>query len=302
LAARRGEGRALVCTRCRDLVRCPDCSAPIARSPGGGRSCPACGAVSDRPPRCERCGPGELVPLAAGAERLASELARSIDAPVVVLEGHAPDLPPAPAVLVMTRGSAMDRAPEGGRVLAVLLPDMDGALRRPTVDAAEDALRLAFRIAGWTVSRTADDRSVAGEDDATVDADARSERRRTDAQVVVETRDPAHHALRALVEWDADTFWQVEEELRRPLRLPPHAVAIRLEVAASFDRASSRVRAHVAPGDDVLGPLVGEGGRAILLVRCHDREATLEALRPLRALTSRSGLELRLDVDPVDLG
>jgi primosomal protein N' (replication factor Y) len=291
LAARKGEGRALVCTRCRDLVRCPTCSAAVARSATGGRWCPACGDVSERAPRCERCGPGELAPLAAGAERLGAELSRTFDVPVAVLEGHAPDVPVAPAVLVMTRGSALDRPPEGGAVLGVVLPDIDGALRRPALDAAEDALRLAFRLAGWTVTRGPAAAGVA--EQATG---------HPEPQVVVETRDPGHHALAALVAWDADAFWRAEENVRRPLRLPPLAPAIRLDVPEDLSDALGRVRAHLAAGDDVVGPLPLERGRRALLIRSQDRTATLGALRPLRDVLSRQGVDLRVDVDPVDLG
>ena len=284
LAARRGEGRTLVCGRCGDLVRCTRCSASVARSPDGGWWCAACGASAPRAPRCERCGPGPLSPLAAGAERLGQELVRTIGAPVAVLEGHAPDVPPAPAVLVMTRGSVLDRPPPGGAVHGVVLPDLDGSLRRPTLDAAEDALRLAFRVAGWTVS------------------DGRT--RRPDPgvpSVIVETRDPEHHALRALSTWDAEAFWVEEEAMRAPLGLPPRRWAVRIEASAN-PSAIADVRRHVAPGDTVIGPSPLEGGRLALLVLTDDRVATLEALRPLRAASSRKGADLRVDVDPIDLG
>lgn len=315
LAALRGEGRALVCTRCRDLVRCSDCSAAIARTPTGGRWCPACGSVSTRPPRCERCGPSELAPLAAGAERLGAELARTFDVPVAVLEGHAPAVPAAPAVLVMTRGSALDRPPEGGRVLAAVLPDLDGSLRRPALDAAEDALRLAFRIAGWTVTSDVPAEVPSGRAEGSVaekssaegtvaeaDGIATSERTHRDPQVVVETRETEHHAMLALVAWDAEAFWRAEEEIRRPLRLPPHSSVIRIDVPDAFTDPLGRVRAHIAPGDDLVGPLPLGGARSALLVRCDDRLRTLAALRPLREAASRSSLDLRVDVDPVDLG
>lgn len=290
LAARRGEGRALVCTRCHDLVRCPTCTAALARTPAGGWWCPSCGATSPRTPRCERCGPGPLSPLAAGAERLGAELARAFDVPVVVLEGHAPDVPPAPAVLVMTRGSVLDRPPGGGPIAGVVLPDLDGALRRPTLDAAEDALRLAFRVAGWTVT------SVTGGPTAPATAPVTAD----GPHVVVETREPDHHALQALVAWDVDAFWDAETALRRPLDLPPHRPVIRIEAASAA--LVAEVRAHLAAGDGLVGPLPLGRGRVALLVRSCDRTATLAALRPLRDRMSRQGVELRVDVDPVDLG
>jgi hypothetical protein len=84
------------------------------------------------------------VPLAAGAVWLARELARTADVPVAVLEGYGRTPPPPPAIVVTTRGSVLDTPP--GPVGAVVLPDLDGSLRRPTLDAAEDTLRLAVQV------------------------------------------------------------------------------------------------------------------------------------------------------------
>lgn len=287
LAARRGEGRALVCTRCGDLVRCTSCRASVARGPDGGWWCARCGERSRRAPRCERCGPVELAPLAAGAERLGEELSRSLDVPVTVLQGHAPEVPPPPGVLVMTRGSVLDRPPGAGAVHGVLLPDVDGSLRRPTLDAAEDALRLAFRVAGWTVTRH----------------DGVPPDRPTDHRpaVVVETREAEHHALQALRAWDVDAFWAAETALRRPLGLPPLRPALRIEAPAAL-RLHERIPALLGGADALVGPQPLAGGRAALLVLCEDRATTLAALRPLRDSLSRQGADVRLDVDPVDLG
>jgi primosomal protein N' (replication factor Y) len=289
LAARRGEGRSLVCTRCGDPVRCTSCSSSVARRSDGGWWCHACGTASARAPVCARCGPTALAPLAAGAERLAEELARSLDGPVVVLEGYAAEAPPPPAVLVMTRGSVLDRAPAGGQVLGVVLPDLDGALRRPVLDAAEDALRLAFSVAGWTVN-TAED--PAEEGNSTQHA----------PQVVVETRDPEHHALRALAAWDPELFWDEETRIRAAVRLPPVVSVLRFEVHASGVDLRRLLRGVLLPGDEVVGPLPMDGRASAYLVKCADRRGTLAALRPVREDLSRSGADVRLDVDPIDLG
>jgi len=285
LAARRGEGRALVCSRCGDLLRCPRCAGAVARSAAGGRWCPACGESSARAPACPRCGPGPLSPLAAGAGRLGTELAATIDAPVVVLEGHAQPLPPPPAVLVLTRGSVLDRPPSAGPVLGVVLPDLVGSLNRPALDAAEDALRLAFAVADWTVASRTGPPSDAGPD------------------VVVEDRGPAHHALDALVAWDPDVFWAAETPLRAGVRLPPTGSLVRIEARPSARRGAVDVRAALAgvlpTGDDLVGPLPLEGGGDAWLLRTADRPAALAALRPLRGAWSRSGDDVRIDVDPI---
>ncbi len=287
LAARRGEGRALVCVRCGDLLRCPRCAGAIARSPAGGRWCPACGDTSPRPPACARCGPGPLSPLAAGAERIGAELRATLDVPIVVLEGHARPAPPPPAVLVMTRGSVLDRPPPLGPVRGVVLPDLEGALRRPTVDAAEDALRLASAVAAWSVAGRSSAPEGAGPD------------------VVVDARDPDHHALRALVAWDPDVFWDVELRTRAAVRLPPAVAVVRLEVRPGGRGSVPDVRAEVGPiladGDELAGPLALDAGADAWFLRTGDRARALAALAPVRSRWSRAGADVRVDVDPVSL-
>jgi primosomal protein N' (replication factor Y) (superfamily II helicase) len=276
LAARRGEGRALVCADCGERLVCPTCAASVAAAEGGGLHCEGCGWRARRVPSCPECRAREVVPLAAGAVRLGRELGRTVDAPVAVLEGYGRTPPPPPAVVVATRGSVLEVP--WGPVGAVVLPDLDGALRRPSLDAAEDTLRLAVTVARWTVQPGAPARS----------------------QVVAETRDPDHPAVRALEAWDPGGFWRSEVELRGVLRFPPAAYALRLEVGGDSD-VTAELRGTLPEGDDLLGPVPHEG-RAGFLIKSDDPAATLAALRGPRQVWSRQGVEARLDVDPVDAG
>jgi primosomal protein N' (replication factor Y) (superfamily II helicase) len=278
LAARRGEGRAVVCRRCGERLSCPTCASSLGvPEERGALLCEGCGWSARRVPPCRVCGEREVVPLAAGAVRLGSELARTFAVPVAVLEGYGQPAPPPPAVLVMTRGSVLDAPP--GIVGAVVLADLDGSLRRPTLDAAEDALRLACTLAGWTVHGRRDPGS---------------------SRVVVQTREPEHHAIAALAAWDPGGFWRTEVGVRAPLRFPPLAHAMRIEVGPGADGdVTALLRGSLAEGDELLGPLPVEG-RSGYLLKSSDRDATLQALRPLRESWSKAGVEVRLDVDPVD--
>ncbi|MBW3659752.1 MAG: hypothetical protein KY457_14020 [Actinobacteria bacterium] len=291
LAARKGEGRALVCSACGHRLRCPVCDSSLSRRGGADRRvhCHACGWASPGRPQCAGCGGERFVPLAAGAEQLGAELSRTFpDVPVAVLEGYAQPAPPPPAVLVMTRGSVLDAPP--GPVGAVLLPDIDGQLRRPALDAAEDTLRLSMQLAGWT---------VAGRDDA--GRGVRGSDRERAALVVVQTREPDHAVVQALVRWDPGGFWRTEAAARAELRFPPAAHAIRIDLAGPVDDVVSGLRAALPAGDDVLGPLPA-GARATVLVRTDDRAASLAAMADVRRAWSKAGLDVRVDVDPVDVG
>lgn len=287
LAARRGEGRALVCRGCGDLAKCPNCASSLGFR-GDTVLCEGCGWQPDGALTCARCGERRFAPLAAGAERLGRELDRTLpDTEVAVLEGYAQPVPEPPAVLVMTRGSAQLDPP--GPVGAVVLPDLDGQLRRPDLDAAEDTLRLAMRLAAW-VSREPDGASArpAGRGSA------------SGGVVVVQTAMPDHPAIQALVRWDPGSFWRAESQRRGELGFPPVGHAIRLSTGKEAARVRADLSQHLPDGDRVLGP-VPEDGRHGFLIKSRDRTGTVAALVDLRHAWSKDDLDVRVDVDPVDV-
>ncbi len=288
LAARRGEGRALVCAACGHRPVCSECGSSLAGADGRGRSrrglwCPTCGwATPTR--RCRDCGSTEFVPLAAGTERLASELRRAVQVPVHVLEGYDAEVGPPPAVLVMTRGSVMDAPP--GPVGGVVAGDVDSLLRRPSVDAPEDTLRLLMALGAWLGGPRSD--LAPGRPGGPG---------RDGPPLVVVTREPDHPAVVALRRWDAGGFWRADAEARAPF--PPSRSAI--AVTAPDDAVAAEVTAAVAAADTiVLGPAPVDDGRRLLLL-AKDRPATVARLATVRRRLSGDNVTLVVDVDPVDL-
>ncbi|MEX2324949.1 MAG: hypothetical protein WD576_04300 [Nitriliruptoraceae bacterium] len=275
LATRTGQGRMPVCSQCRTRIVCPECEWTLRL--GAQNACESCGWTSPSLPACAVCGGTTATPLAAGTERLATEIAASVGGPIAVLEGHAPEVPPPPAVLVMTRGSLLDTPP--GPVGAVVLPDYDAQLRRPSLDASQDALRTAMALAAWTTATATG--SAAGS-----------------APVIVQTTEPEHHAVVALRAWDPGGFWQHESTIREPFGFPPARYIIRVDADAD-ERFGVELATAVAPGDDVIGPMLIDGVSRYL-VKCDNRVATVGALRNHRIAWSRAGVDVRVDVDPVD--
>jgi primosomal protein N' (replication factor Y) (superfamily II helicase) len=287
VAARGGQGTALACRGCGTRRRCPVCDGSL-RTARGGTPSPGDGAPPQDPPSprwecaacgwdgpataCSECRDERTAPLAAGAGRLAQELSRSHpEADVVRMEGFdAPGPQRRPGLGVMTRGSVVDRPSWLGAEPAAIgvLPDADAMLNRPTLDAAEDALRLWFAVARWC------------------------------HRLIVQTREPNHPAVQALVRWDPAGFWQREGERRAELRYPPAASLIRISAPAdTADEVAGALRGALPADDDVLGPaLDGE-----VLVKTDRLPRTLEALRPLHEDWDRSDRKVRIDVDPVTL-
>lgn len=296
LATRRGEGRALACHECGEALRCPECESTVAAD-GRGVLCLGCGWARPRRPRCPACRAADSwVPLRAGAQRLAAELARSLpDVPVHALEGHAPEVPPAPAVLVVTRGSVLDAPP--GPVGAVVVPELDALTRRPVVDAGEDALRLCLALAGWVA------RSGIGPTRADLPDDVGDVPQRADDEVprvVVQTREPDGPVARAITAWDPSDYWRSEAPLRDELGFPPGGRLVRVDApAAEADEVGPALTSAVGRHAIVLGPLRDEE-RARWLCKTDDVPGLLSALHDQRVVWSKAGADVRVDVDPLE--
>jgi hypothetical protein len=62
------------------------------------------------------------------------------------------------------------------------------------------------------------------------------------------------------------------------------------------------LRAALPPADRLLGPTNEHGGGARLLIKSPDRVASVGVLARLRVAWSADGHDVRVDVDPVDVG
>lgn len=268
LVARRGDGTVLACRACGLRTACPVCDGALAPAGPQRRRCATCGWQGPAVP-CVACGATQFAPLAAGTTRWADELTRAHPgAQVVAMEGFDAAGPTRrPAIAVMTRGSVVGHPTWLGdeRARVLVLPDVDALLGRPRFDAAEDLLRLCL-TADWA------------------------------QRMIIQTRQPTHPAVQALVRWDPDGFWRGEAERRAQLGYPPARVLIHLDaqVADATDVADAARTA--LPDDDELG---GPDTDGRLVVKSNDPRGTLSALDALRRRWSSQGLRVGVDVDPV---
>ncbi len=279
LVFRRGEGSVLICPDCGQRRACPTCGSTLgypSRGATAGSSldgpnwcCPVCGhreAVG----RCSGCGGVEVVPLAAGAGRLAAELGKSYPAAEVVrMEGFDAAGPTRrPAVAVMTRGSVVSRPAwlRGRQADVVVVPDVDAWLARTALESAEDALRLWMAVGRWT------------------------------QRLVLQTRQPTHPVVQALVRWDPEGWWREEGPSRALWDLPPSTALVAVTApAGDGDRVAAELRAAMPADVAVLGPDLG----GVTLLKAPDLRPALAALAPLRAAWSTADRRVRVDVDPL---
>ena len=260
---RRGYLPALACATCRTPARCPACSGPLSME-GTGRppTCRWCGAAAVGC-RCVVCDDRGLRSTVIGAGRTAEEIGRAFpDTPVLSSRGgHVIDaIGPASALVIATPGT--EPAADGGYA-AVLLLDAWASLDRPTLDAAEEAVRRWLGAAA--LARPGAPVVLGGVPDG-----------------------PPLGPVEALVRWAPEWFAARELAERAALRLPPAAwvASLRGSRRGLLDLLAA---ADLPAGVDRHGPVAEPGSDQVHLLLRAPRElgpAAAAALSAGRAIRS----------------
>jgi primosomal protein N' (replication factor Y) len=183
-----------------------------------------------------------------------------------------------PGVIVGTVAGVKDHPPLTG-CRTVVVVGADAALTQAEVRAGEEAYRTWSRAAAWCGPR---DRP---------------------GRVLVQTSDPGHHAVQALVRWDPGFFWRHELPRRIELGFPPARRLLLFEGAevAEAPEAVALIAAALGPKAELLGPAaMGRGWR--IIAKVEDAEAAARALRPGLSEASRSGgPRMSVDVEPLEV-
>ena len=153
------------------------------------------------------------------------------------------------------------------RVGVVAIVEADAALSVPEFRGTEEAFSTWWHVAPWAAS------------------------------VVIETADPRHPAIRALVRWDVDALYAFESSRRKETGYPPFASLARIDAPAARATEAAAAISAALPGGQVLGPLE-RGGRAVVIARTRSRAELLDRLRPLIETWRSAGEPFRVDVDP----
>ena len=281
LAASSAFARAVWCGECRRSVRCPRCEAGLFFERGTHRvRCARCSYLDSAPQTCPSCGAADFKLVGAGTERLEGQLAKAFPRARV----HRVD-PADPAaagrseadIYVTTWvGTKPELRPEASLV-GVL--DADWLIRRPDFRSAESAYQAMVEMSEWA-GPAADD-----------------------GRLVIQTAEPNHHSLQAVVRADYDFFLRRELEHRRELAYPPFVEIVKVAAHGPNGRVTlDHVKQEIAEvALRVLGPvdIAQPGGPAVpqLLIKCRDAETIADTLRGILTAAPAS-VRLAIDVDP----
>jgi len=308
LQNRRGFAPVIECEDCGWAPACKSCSVSLTLHRNGGADrlrCHYCGRTTPPPQRCPECGSPNLSTIGVGTQQVEAELNTVVpDAQVLRMDrdttsekhGHHRILEQFQNGADILLGTQMvAKGLDFGRVTLVGVVDADVGLLFPDFRAEEQTFQLLTQVAGR-----------AGR------ADLRGE-------VILQSRNPDHPALRHATSHDYEGF--VEEELpeRRQFGYPPfgHVATVTFR-GPKEDRVeqlalnwTNRLRGHAEDRIDVLGPEPAfiqrvkkqYRYRTLLKVRSGSASPLQTALRGAREDHGAppNAYKVAVDVDALDL-
>ena len=294
---RRGTASVVLCRDCGHVQACDECGRPLVYHRAGMTlRCHHCGRAAPLATRCPHCDSPRIRYLGAGTERIEREVRESfpalrvdrLDRDVVERRGAAARVVDAFAagdVDVLVGTGLVTKGLDIPNVTLVGVVSADVALNLPDERAAERTYQLLAQAVG------------------------RAGRGRRKGRAIIQTYQPDHPAIRAIVDARASDFYDAELALRERFGSPPFGRLVKLTVGlADRDAAEAEARATAERlratarerSDDtlVVGPAPAYIARRAERWRWN---VVLRGSDPVALLDGRVDPPWSVDVDPETL-
>lgn len=225
---RRGTASVVMCRDCGHVQACPECERPLVYHAAGGLlRCHHCGAAAPMAGRCPSCASPRIRYLGGGTERVEREVRERfptlrigrLDRDVVERKGAAErviDAFTTGRLDVLVGTSLVTKGLDIPEVTLVGVVSADVALNLPDERAAERTYQLLAQAVG------------------------RAGRGDRPGRAIIQTYQPDHPAIRAVIDRDAVAFYDAELEARRRFGSPPFGRLVRLTVGLPDAEAAER--------------------------------------------------------------
>ena len=253
---RKGRSRLLACDRCGSLARCEKHFIPLTQKEDHALECPS--GCNDRPLVCDSCGSTRFKNLRAGIARLREELEALSKKKVVEISSDSKGKIPDSDIYIGTE-AALHRVERASQVVFL---EFDQELLAPRFRAAEQAASLLIRSA-----RLIGERNGGG-------------------RLIIQTRQPEHEVLQAVLHANPEKLIEAESERRRLLQLPPYSALAQISGASASEMVQSL---SGISGIEIMGPRDD-----CWLVRASDNHALSQAISSVR----RPKGKIRIEIDP----
>jgi primosomal protein N' (replication factor Y) len=299
---RRGYAPVTICRACGHQIACDDCDARMVEHRFLKRlMCHQCGETKEMPTTCPSCkAEGRLAPVGPGVERLAEEVVEKFpDAKVAVLSsdlfGSARALKEQIKLIangdtdIVIGTQLVAKGHNFPNLTLVGVIDADLGLQGSDLRAAERTFQLMRQVAGRA---------------------GRAEKRGT---ALMQTYQPEHPVIRAILAGDEEGFWKAEAAERKMAGVPPYGRMAGIILSGpdlgDVTRAAGDMARHISPLQKVGAQVYGPAPAPIARVRGKHRVRLLvkaEKNVPLQSALSRwaagvrlpKHVRLQIDIDP----
>ncbi len=297
---RRGYSSFVLCRSCGHVIKCPHCAVSMTlHMTSPGLVCHYCQHRVKVPQKCPSCGGPHIRGFGTGTEKVAAAVESLLpgvrvlrmDTDTTSRPGSHQEIYTAfrrgeADILVGTQMVAKGWDVPGVTVVGVISADI--SLNLPDFRTGERSYHVLTQVSG------------------------RAGRGDLDARVIIQTYNPDHPAVRAVIVGDEEKFYQMEMDTRRQLDLPPFASLARILIRGADRDQVGRVAGEIAQEVRSAGPditLMGPGPAPFERLRGKYRwhlglkSATRTALMacltalPLDRLGDRQ-VAVSVDVDP----
>ncbi len=299
---RRGYAPVTLCRACGEQIACDHCDARMVEHRFLKRlMCHQCGETKPMPEACPSCGvEGKLAPVGPGIERLAEEaeatfpqakiamLSSDLFGSARALKAKIEEIAEGDADIVIGT-QLVAKGHNFPKLTLVGVIDADLSLHGADLRAAERTFQLMRQVAG------------------------RAGRADKPGQALLQTFQPEHPVIRAILSGDEEGFWKAEAAGRQAAGVPPYGrmagiVLSGPEVAPVFDIGNAMAR-NDAPlreiGAQVFGPApapiarIRGRHRVRLLVKAPKGAPIQDAIaRWIAPLRLKGDIRLTVDIDP----
>jgi primosomal protein N' (replication factor Y) len=305
LINRRGYAPFLLCRQCENDFHCRDCSVTMTvHRKSGLLICHYCGLRRPIPSKCPLCGGEVLQPIGYGTEKVEERFRRDFpDIAVEVLDRDS-TRKKGEMVRILDRfrqrktqaliGTQMlSKGHHFPNVTMTAVLNADSILGYPDFRSAEKTFYLLTQVAG------------------------RSGRGERAGRVVIQSAFPTHYAIQHALHHDYEAFYASEIQFRRTFHYPPStsmiALLFRGEELAAVERAASECGAALEKavgaiaGTRIQGPAPAPLARIKgvyryqILLRSPHRARLREAVESVMLPRRWNGVDVAIDVDPIDI-
>ncbi|SEK20006.1 replication restart DNA helicase PriA [Pacificibacter marinus] len=299
---RRGYAPVTICRACGFQIACDHCDARMVEHRFLKRlMCHQCGETKEMPTTCPSCkAEGRLAPVGPGVERLAEEVIEKFpDAKVAVLSsdlfGSARALKEQIKLIangdtdIVIGTQLVAKGHNFPNLTLVGVIDADLGLQGSDLRAAERTFQLMRQVAGRA---------------------GRAEKRGT---ALMQTYQPEHPVIRAILAGDEEGFWKTEAEERKMAGVPPYGRMAGIILSGpdlgDVTRAAGDLARNTMPLQKIGAMVFGPAPAPIARVRGKHRVRLLvkaEKNAPLQNALSRwaagvrlpKNVRLQIDIDP----